>query len=172
MAALGLTALIALTVNVPGASARAGCAHATDAPSEATSLQFRDAIICLINEERHDHGISKLSVNGKLNQAAGEHTQVMVDEQCFEHRCPGEKGIRGRLKDVGYLKGETWSYGEGIGYDGTPRQMFHAFMDSNYHRKLILGKRFEDIGAGARKGAPVEIEGDVVTYTFDVGVVG
>ena len=169
MAALGLAALFALTANVPSASARAACAHATDAPNEATEGQFRAALICLINQKRQARGIAKLAVNPKLNKVAGEHTQVMVDEQCFEHKCPGELGVKGRLKDVGYLKGEKWRYGEGIGYDDTPKQMMGAFMDSSYHRRLILDQRYEDIGAGARKGNPVGSEVDLVTYTFDLG---
>jgi uncharacterized protein YkwD len=95
----------------------------------------------------------------------------MLAQDCFEHRCSGERGTKGRLRAVGYLKGDTWRYGEGIGYDETPKQMMDAFLDSRYHRRLIFDDRFEDIGAAARRGAPENglPDSDFVTYTFVLG---
>jgi uncharacterized protein YkwD len=172
LAALGVAALIALAAAAPSASARGGgCAHATDQPGEATSGQFRDALVCLIQKARHQRGLAKLSENGKLDRIAREHTDVMLAQDCFSHKCSGEPGTKKRLRDAGYLKGDTWRYGEGIGYESTPKKMVNAFLDSKYHRRLMFDDRFEDIGAAAKRGAPKasEDDNDFVTYTFELG---
>jgi uncharacterized protein YkwD len=169
--ALGLAAVVALTANVPSASARGGCPHAGDQPDEATNAQFRNAVVCLIQRARSSRGLSKLDNNGKLNRVARRHTKKMVAQDCFDHQCAGEPGTKRRLRRIGYLKGKSWRYGEGIGYQQTPRKMMNGFLDSSYHRKLLFDNRFEDIGAAAKRGAPVEgVDDDaVVTYTFELG---
>lgn len=171
LAALALAAVIALAADVRTANARGGCANATAQPGEATNRQLRNAVICLINDKRRARGIGALSRNGKLNRAARKHTRVMLAQDCFRHKCAGEPSIKRRLRRVGYLKGRSWRFGEGIGYDQTPRKMMNAFLDSRYHRRLIFDRRFEDIGAAAKRGAPVRgVDDDaVVTYTFDLG---
>lgn len=169
--ALGFAALLAAGPGAPAANAGGGCAHADDQPNQASSSEFRESIICLIQIERLSRGKDELDINGKLRSVAGDHNAVMLHQDCFDHQCSGEASLTKRLKQVGYLKGDSWAYGESIGYENTPRKMIDAWMDSSYHRQNILNNKFVDLGVGAGKGTPNpnKPDSEFVTYTAIFG---
>lgn len=171
--ALALTLGLMARSGVPPAVA-GGCANANAEPNEATAAQFKDAIICLVQQERTSRGKPQLHVNHKLNKVAKNHTKVMLDKDCFDHECSGESSLTRRLRNVGYIRGENWSYSENIGFDHTPNEMIDAMMGDSHHRGNILSNKWEDIGGAAGKGSPraSDPESFFVTYTIEFGVVG
>jgi uncharacterized protein YkwD len=169
--AAALTLGLMARSGVTPANAGSGCANANAAPNEASAKQFKAAIICLVNSERSDRGKSRLDVNSKLNKVAKNHTKVMLNQDCFDHECSGEKSLTKRLKSIGYLKGDSWAYAENIGYEHTPRNMVNAWMGDSYHRGNILANRWVDVGGAALKGTPNPTKPDsyFMTYTVEFG---
>ncbi len=172
--AVALTLGLMARSGVTPASAGGGCHNADAAPNEASAKQFKDAVECLVQIERLSRGKSELKVDRKLNKVAKNHTNVMLANDCFKHACPGEGSLTKRLKQIGYLKGNTWAYAENIGYEHTPSKMVDAWMADSYHRGNILSNKWEDLGVAAGKGAPVSGKPDsyFVTYTVEFGTVG
>src|SRR5206468_11500087 len=121
----------ALLLAVPGlsGSAWAGGCHNTHAhPGSVAPRKAEHAVICLINQRRHDYGRSALNARPKLATAADRHTGYMRKHHCFSHQCPGEASLDSRLRSVDYLVGGMlrWSYGENIAWGehmlGTPAE--------------------------------------------------
>jgi uncharacterized protein YkwD len=155
---------------VKPATAAAACAHSNDTHLTATVSQLENSLTCLINAKRHDRGRQRLDRNGDLDGAAAKHSRRMVKTGCLSHKCPGEKGLGGRVRDSGYLQGaKSWRYAESTGCALTPKGMFDTWMDSSFHRENILKGAYEDVGIGGTKGSPAgtNCHGDdaLTTYT-------
>ena len=79
-----------------------------------------------------------------------------------------------RARRAGYsVNGwSAWAVGEviawGSGARGTPRAIFKAWMNSSGHRKIILTRRWRDVGVGCSRGTLKGI-GDVCMWTVDFG---
>jgi uncharacterized protein YkwD len=159
----------ALAASPATTAALASCPHA-NAYSHQTSLaNLRTAMRCLVNRKRDKHGLRKLRDNDRLASAARRHTNVMLGEDCFEHRCPGEPGLRKRIKQSGYLKGaKHYYFAEDLGFDRTPKRMIQRLMNSRYNRRNILGRDWCDIGVGAGWGSPDESRDDSKYETFTI----
>lgn len=171
---LVLAAVIAAVgLNAPIAAAGSGCANSDAKPGQASQSEFRKAIVCLVNRERERRGRDEVGNDGDLKSVAQAHTKVMVRRDCFDHACPGEKSLERRIKNSGYAGNRPFSFEELVGYERTPSQMVNAWLNSASHRAVILDEDFEDIGAGAANGAPVERkpDGNFVTYTLIFGFV-
>jgi uncharacterized protein YkwD len=169
IAALAGAALASLALLAsPGVTtAEAACPNQNAEPGEATLGQVEASIECLINRERNQKGRDDLNEKGNLNGPAQSHTNKMVNQDCFKHKCAGEPGIKNRLIDSGYLAGaRKYAFGENIGYEHTPKLMVNLWMADDYHRRNILRSKFEDIGIGAARGAPVANKPDSHFWTF------
>ena len=152
---LGLPA----SASASDASARgvdADCGPYADATvGEATPRQLRKALGCLINAEREARDRRRLRGNRHLGRLARRHTKVMLEQDCFEHQCAGERTLRRRIESSGYLEpGMRYGYGENLGCSRTPAGMIGAWMKNTYHRRNILGRRFRHFGIGGKRGAP------------------
>ena len=66
-------------------------------PEQLTNGQARDAILCLINNERERRGLPALDRDKKLQKAAQRHNERMDGTGCFAHECPGEAALGARL---------------------------------------------------------------------------
>ena len=171
------TALVLLTLGAsillaasPGTTAAlAGCPHA-DARAHKTSLaKLRKAMTCLVNNKRDRHDLRELDNNDHLAKAARRHTNVMLRQNCFKHRCRDEPGLRKRVKQSGYTKGaRAFEFAEDLGFDRTPRRMIKRLMNSRYNRRNILDRDWRDIGVGVGWGAPKKGRDDskYATYTI------
>jgi len=167
----GLAAAVALlgTPVAPTAFAgTSGCAHANAEPSEASMRQFRASITCVINAERTSRGKGALSKSPKLQKAAKAHNQLMLQRDCFKHRCGDEPSLTRRLRNVGYIRSGRWGAGESIGYDSTPNEMVAAWMGSSLHRANILRSAFRNIGVGVGRGSPHPPADDSAFLTYTV----
>lgn len=170
----GAIALLALGLIValgaaPGTAAAAGCPHANARPHTTSLSNLRTAMRCLVNKKRAQHNLHKLKDNAKLARAAKKHTGVMLAKDCFKHHCPGEPGLRKRMKRSGYLQGaKAYYFAEDLGFDRTPKRMIGRLMGDPYNRHNILNGDFRDIGVGAGWGAPKKSRDDskFATYTI------
>ena len=149
----------ATAATAPAAAASACKRYGDHGPKHLTPKHARQAVICLINRKRHQHGRGHLNRSDSLNRSATRHSHRMRNSGCFSHQCPGEPSLATRLKSSGYLKGglSRWAYGENIawgqGWRGTPKHIVDAWMHSSAHRSTILSGTFRDVGVGfAQKG--------------------
>jgi uncharacterized protein YkwD len=179
----GWTALLALAAATAGvcaalalgpgvAPATAACAHARAHPHQVALPKIRKAITCLINRKRSKRDRHLLEPNDRLELAARRHTRTMLAQECFRHRCEGERGLNRRVKKTGYTKGQrSWEFAEILGYENTPRQMIGRWMHSRFNRRTLLKRAFRDIGVGVDWGAPVADRDDseFATYTIVFG---
>jgi uncharacterized protein YkwD len=136
---------------------------------QASRREVRRAVVCLVSHARSRHGMHKLDSSRKLRRAAGRHSGMMVEGNCFAHQCPGEADLVSRVKRTGYMKkANAWSLGEAIGVEKTAIRVFRAWMHSPPHRAILLGG-FADHGIGVRWGAPGRPGAHKATFTLDAG---
>ena len=113
-ATAGVLAALALRPGI--APATAACPNARAHPHEVTLPKIQKAITCLVNAKRSKRDRRLLEPNDRLKLAARRHTQEMLAEDCFQHRCRGEPGLRRRVERTGYTKGQrSWRYAESLG---------------------------------------------------------
>ena len=150
-----VVALVAMALLSPprsGAAAAARCPNSNALPTEASAEQLADSVLCLIAKERRQADLKSLDRNGSLTGVAERHTDVMIKEDCLEHRCRGEDSLEDRIQRSGYPNpGERFAFGEVTGCARTPDAMVDAWMSSRVHRKRILGRPYRDVGIGVGK---------------------
>jgi uncharacterized protein YkwD len=138
----------------PAAAAKK-CPKAHAATSDANSKQLGKAVLCLIGKERRSADKKQLDSVASLTRVARKHTDVMIETDCLDHRCKGEKPLQERIVNSGYpIAGGRYGFGEVTGCSLTPKAMVEAWMESGVHRKRLLGKKYRDVGIGAGKGKP------------------
>jgi uncharacterized protein YkwD len=150
-------------------SALASCPHANAQPHTTSLANLRTAMRCLVNNKRTRHHLPALKDNTRLASAARRHTKVMLQKDCFKHRCPGESPLGKRIKRSGYLRGaKHYFYAEDLGFDRTPKRMIQRLINSRYNRRNILDGDFRDVGVGVGWGAPRKGRPDskFATYTI------
>ncbi len=94
------SALTGSPSDAPGA-AKANCPKADATPGEASTDQLGDAVLCLIAKERRKADLKAVEPNGALTRVAEKHTDVMLEENCLDHRCDGEKPLKDRIVKLG-----------------------------------------------------------------------
>ncbi|MFN8485451.1 MAG: S8 family serine peptidase [Anaerolineae bacterium] len=103
----------------------------------------------LINQQRAANGLPPLTIDKRLANAADFHNRWMLQNNCFDHICPGEPDPLQRMKNAGYPL-TSGSENIGRGYV-TPSDMVTGWMNSSGHRANILGN-MTDIGCGFLQG--------------------
>lgn len=172
----------ALTVlNVPGTGiessvARAAdkCRHADQKPAQLKPGQAEAAVKYLVNKRRVSRGRSALKEKGSVSKAAARHSGHMISTGCFDHDCPGEPDLSGRVHSVGYLPCNcSWQLAENIawgdGRHGSAKRIVKSWIASPGHRRNILTARFTDIGAGFLHGRPGSATRSSAMYTLVLG---
>ena len=165
-----LGALALRLVQAPAQVAAADCANADATISQATEKQLRKALFCLINEKRHQRERRRLDQSDKLQEAARRHTQTMLQEDCWKHKCEGEPPLGKRIRRTGYLDGaREWHFAENFGCAATPRGMLNAWLAGDFQRRNLLNPGHEDMGVSAVKeqvsNPPSNCDPTRVTYT-------
>jgi uncharacterized protein YkwD len=144
----------------------------------ARAATCRDAekdMLRLVNHARVDRGLSPLRVHQMLRSAALSHARDMMARDYFSHWRPDGADCGARSTEAGYRRSgyRSWTVSEviawGSGALGTPPVVFKAWMRSTPHRRILLGKRWRDIGVGCAFGTFRGMTGSTV-WTIDVGV--
>jgi uncharacterized protein YkwD len=166
--AAAAAALAALAI-APQNAAAASCANADADPGKVSIAVVEKATLCLLNEQRHAHGLGSLKRNGRLDTASTRHAKDMTRRHYFAH---GD--FVGRIRAANYLSGaRSWSVGEniawGTGSYGTAAGIVRIWMNSPPHRHNVLSSGFREIGIGISRGTPrVGLSGGA-TYVTDFG---
>jgi len=134
---------------------RGGCPNTTTPVVQLSDAKIRKSTGCLINRERRQRNRGSLSLNGDLGSAAEKHTRVMIRDDCFFHKCPGEPGLGKRIRRTGYLDGaRKWRFAENLGCAPTTQSMVAAWMEDTFNRANILNRSYRDLGVGFEQGVP------------------
>jgi uncharacterized protein YkwD len=158
-----------------GEAAAAPCAHGDAAPNQLSRGTIARATLCLMNAERHAHGLAPLALRRTLSRAATRHSRDMVGRRYFSHTEPGGPPFLARIRRSGYLRSARhWRVGEnlawGAGSRSSARAIVRAWMQSPPHRKAILTRAYRDVGIGVVSGIPLPGPARGATYTADFGV--
>jgi uncharacterized protein YkwD len=164
------------SASAPGANGEP-CANTELPPSSANLAQVREATLCLINEQREQHGELPLTESTHLLAAAQGHSEDMVARNYFEHTTPAGEEFQTRIVASGYVpRGAAYELGENIDIAtlslSTPAATVTAWMNSPEHRANILNGEFRESGIGITAAAPAYFaqgQGGA-TYTQDFGV--
>lgn len=120
------------------------------APGEtSTQNPSLQQIVDLVNKEREKAGVSPLTMDQALNQAAGIRAEEIYTT--FAHERPDGSRYLTVLDQL------TISYsgcGENVAYGfRTPEAVMEAWMNSEGHKANILNEKYTSIGVGYYKGA-------------------
>ena len=105
---------------------------------------FASQVVALVNAERTKQGLSALTIDTKVQQAAL--VRAKESTQSFSHTRPNGSSFSTALTEAGVsyrTAGENIAYGQ-----STPQQVMNAWMNSSGHRANILNKDFTTIGVG------------------------
>jgi uncharacterized protein YkwD len=137
--------------------------QAANRSSYSSSTESR--VLVLLNEIRHQHGLSPLQASTTLRGAAREHSSDMLKRGYFEHNSPNEtfdKRIRRHLKSM--LVGENIAWGSGS--YASPAGIVSLWMHSPTHRHIILMGSLHRVGLGIAVGS-FKGTNDVLMTTAD-----
>ena len=118
--------------------------------TEAYQLDsFEAQIVRRINEERAKKKSPPLSINERLNATADQKSRDMLERNYFSHKNPEGDFIWKQMKKNGY----AYRYaGENLARNFSEADsVVSAWMQSESHRKNILGNNFDEIGIGVEK---------------------
>jgi uncharacterized protein YkwD len=155
------------------------CPGADLRPTKEDIEAVRTATLCLVDQERTNHGEAALAPNANLQQSAQDHTESMVSDDYFEHDSPSGDTPLSRMTASGYIFSSHVGYeiGENIGWGtlslSTPRAIVAAWMASPGHRANILDPRFRDTAIGVSPHVPSSLSESQAggIYTQDFGVI-
>lgn len=107
-------------------------------------------LIELTNSERQKGGLSPLSENGSLNQAAELKAQNMFQENYWAHFAPSGKTPWDFISGAGY----KFTYaGENLAKNFTSAEaVVSAWMASQTHKDNLLNSKYKDIGIAVVEG--------------------
>jgi uncharacterized protein YkwD len=162
-----LTALLVALAVAPGAWA--ACANEDVSPADPAAVA---ATLCLLNEQRAEHGLGAFSESAVLDKAAAAYAKRMVAQRFFDHVSPDGGTFLQRIQAAGWSGGGSWTAGENIAWGsgslGSPASIVDSWMHSAGHRANILNGQYGAIGIGIADGAPQDgIDGDAGTYVND-----
>ena len=105
---------------------------------------FASQVAALVNAERAKYGLSALTVDTNVQQAAL--VRAKETAQSFSHTRPNGSSFSTALTEAGVsyrTAGENIAYGQ-----STPQQVMNAWMNSSGHRANILNANYTTIGVG------------------------
>ncbi len=131
-------------------------------------------VLRLINAERTQRGLRAVQLDRALTRAATAHARDMLVRDYFSHVTPeGATGVD-RVRRAGYRTAgyRSWAVSEvlawGEGWRGSPEAVVDGWMHSAYHRRVILGGSWRDVGVACVQG---DFRGSAQSfmYTVDFG---
>lgn len=141
-----------------------------DTNAVTTDTTFVNNVVNLTNKDRKAAGLSELTINKKLSDAAYAKALDMLQNNYFAHVSPSGK------TPWSWMEAENYNYiyaGENLAINfKTPEETETAWMNSPSHKENILGKNYSEVGIaearGTMNGQPavvvVEMFGTEVSY--------
>ena len=118
-------------------------------PPNAEALHQR--VLDLVNQERTSRGLGEVTPNHYLDIMAEDYCCEMIEGGFFDHTNPytgEEPGQRAIAAGYIYL-----AVGENLaGGQTSPEQALAEWMESEPHRRNILGAQWREVGIGVRTG--------------------
>ena len=109
----------------------------------ASSITTEELIV-LTNKKRLENGLSELTINPKLNQAATQKAADMVNKNYWAHTSPEGKTPWSFFKSADY---QYLYAGENLARDFVDsNSVVNAWMESPTHRDNLLSSRYQEIG--------------------------
>jgi uncharacterized protein YkwD len=133
---------------------------AADPPPCPPGGTDRTAIVCEINAARADAGRAAVRSQASLTDAARGHSRDMVARRYFAHDSPEGEGPADRARRAGYTRhADAWRIGEVLAWSRgetlTAAAVVDLWLGSPPHRRILLSRRYRDVGAGPVAGAPL-----------------
>ncbi|NJN62177.1 MAG: serine protease [Coleofasciculaceae cyanobacterium RL_1_1] len=116
------------------------------APTTTTLDTFEAEVLSLTNQFRQANGVSTLTANTNLSQAAETHSQNMANLDFFSHTGQDGSTAGDRAIAAGY---DSTFVGEniGVGYS-SPESVVQGWINSPGHRANLLNERYTGLGVG------------------------
>jgi uncharacterized protein YkwD len=155
------------------------CQNAGLVPEAANIALVREAVLCLINRMRAEHGEIPLEPNAALEAAAESHTEEMLADDYFDHVSPSGLSPVGRDEQTGYIPNSSVGYviGENLAWGtlslSTPEAIVAAWAASPGHLANILEGQYLDTGIGVVAAVPASLADGApgATYAQEFGVI-
>src|SRR5205823_7212089 len=155
------------------------CVNTELTPNAENLPLIRDAIQCLVNKQRAQHGEAPLLVSAQLQAAAESHAQDMIASDYFEHVSPSGVTPVDRMRASGYIPSEQVGYvvGENLAWGtlwlATPQAIVSAWVASPGHLANILESQYAETGIAVVPSVPASLaEGAAgATYAQEFGVI-
>lgn len=150
----------------------------TELTPEAGNIDaVREAVLCLVNQERAQNGKVPLKVSGQLEQAAEGHCTELIADDYFAHVSPSGETPVDRIRETGYIPGPSVGYaiGENLAWGtldlSTPSAIVAAWIASPGHLANILESQYTETGIGITPAVPSSLaEGEAgATYAQEFG---
>lgn len=154
------------------------CQNINLTPTPANLALVRAAVLCLINNERAQHGEDPLQSNRQLEAAAEGHGREMIAADYFDHVSPAGMTPVDRVREAGYFPDPEVGYvvGENLAWGtltlSTPEAIVDAWIASPEHLANILEANYRDTGIDVEPEVPKSladgVEGGLYTQEFGV----
>jgi uncharacterized protein YkwD len=166
-------AAMSFGAHVPPASGQEPCAN-RDMPYESNPALVRDALVCEVDRVRDRRDVRRLRPDAQLDLAAGRHATDMFERKYFSHTSPGGGDLGDRARRAGYAQRTcSWRVGEilawGVTQRSTAAATVAAWLDSPSHRRILVSRRYAELGVGAVAGTPYERYPSGVTIAVVLG---
>jgi uncharacterized protein YkwD len=157
--AAAVASLPALQFDDASARRAPRCANG-DVQFEAAPAKARRALVCEIERIRAKRDLARLRDNDRLDRASKRHAADMVRRLYFSHETPGGAEPTDRARRAGYVRSDcSWRIGEvlawGVAARSTAAATVDAWMDSPDHRKILVSRRYGELGTGMVAGTPL-----------------
>jgi uncharacterized protein YkwD len=104
-------------------------------------------VLGLTNAERSRAGLSPLTSDAQLQQAAQSYSEALTSGVCFAHTCGPVPDLADRDQQAGYSGWTSLAENIASGYP-TPEAVVAGWMASPEHRANILSPDYTELGVG------------------------
>jgi uncharacterized protein YkwD len=147
----------------PPTQTPAGCTYSGNS-------NYENQVVVLINQERTDRGLSELTLNSSLRQAAQRHSKDMACNDFFSHTGSDGSSPFTRMIEAGYSY--SWA-AENIAASSSQsfsaQAVVNMWMNSTGHRNNILSENATHIGVGFRYAGDSNSQDFDAYYTANFG---
>jgi uncharacterized protein YkwD len=153
---------LAVLVAINGYCGTTGASAATS--RQVAVAKYQHFVLHLINTDRRQVDVSRLSLSSDLNRVAMAHSMDMAQQHYFSHISPQGESPTDRLEHsrIGFrIDGENLGWDTGQSVPVMLKAIEVAMLESPGHREILLGGDYRHLGVG------VVVSGTQVIVTED-----